>query len=160
MYRRILVPLDGSERAEKVLPVVRTEGKLHQATIILLRVIPPLRHSLMIPPKMLENITQQVSEMVRNYLERVAEELRAEGLEVETEIQFGPPADCIPDFAENSRCDLIIIGSRGDSGSLQWRFGSVASKVIRTKTSMPVLVVNTRTDGGKNGEAQNTTAIE
>jgi len=143
MYHRILVPLDGSERAEKVLPVVKMEGKLHQATIILLRVIPPLRHSLMIPPKMLQNISQQIVEMVQNYLERVAEELRAEGLEVETEIRYGPPADRILDFAENNQCDLIVIGSRGDSGSLRWRFGSVASKVIRTKTSMPVLVVNT-----------------
>jgi len=143
MYRRILVPLDGSERSEKVLPVVKMEAECHQATIILLRVIPPFRHSLMMSPTLLKEITQQVTEITQNYLKGVAEQLRAEGLDVETEIQSGAPAQCILDFAENNQCDLIVIGSRGDTGALQWRFGSVANKVVKTKTTMPVLVVST-----------------
>jgi nucleotide-binding universal stress UspA family protein len=143
MYRRILVPLDGSERAEKVLPVVKIEAECHQATVVLLRVIPPLRHSLMTPPALLEETTQQVTEITQNYLEGVAKQLRAEGLEVETEMRSGAPAQRILDFAENNQCDLIVIGSRGDTGALQWRFGSVANKVIKTKTTMPVLVVST-----------------
>jgi nucleotide-binding universal stress UspA family protein len=62
---------------------------------------------------------------------------------VETEIEHGPPAQRIVDFAEESGCDLIIIGTRGETGALQWRFGGVASKVVRAKTTMPVLVVTT-----------------
>jgi nucleotide-binding universal stress UspA family protein len=143
MYRRILVPLDGSETAEKVLPVVKMEGTHHQATIVLMRVIPPLRASLMMSPKFLEQTTQQVTEITQNYLEGIAEQLRAEGLEVEIEIQSGPPAQHILDFAESNQCDLIIIGSRGETGVVRWRFGSVASKVVRAKTAMPVLVVST-----------------
>ncbi len=143
MYRRILVPLDGSKTAEKVLPLVKVEGESHQATIVLMRVIPPLRSSLMMPPKFLEQIAQQASEIARDYLEGVAAQLRAEGLSVEIEIQSGPPAQCILDFAENTQCDLIIIGARGETGAIRWRFGSVANKVIRARTTMPVLVVST-----------------
>ena len=47
------------------------------------------------------------------------------------------------DFAESNQCDLIIIGSRGETGAMRWRFGSVSSKVVRAKTTMPVLVVST-----------------
>jgi nucleotide-binding universal stress UspA family protein len=61
---------------------------------------------------------------------------------VEIEIQEGPPAERILDFAEERGCDLILNGSRGETGALRWRFGSVAFKVVRRKTTMPVLVVS------------------
>ena len=143
MYRRILVPLDGSETAEKVLSVVKMEGMSHQATIVLMRVIPPLRGLLMMPPKFLDQLTEQAIEITQNYLEGIANQLRAEGLEVDVEIQSGPPAQRILDFAESSKCDLIVIGSRGETGAMRWRFGSVAFKVVKTHTTMPVLVVST-----------------
>jgi len=143
MYRRILVPLDGSENAEKVLPVAVGEAQCHQATIVLMRVIQPMRYSLMMTPAILEQIDKQATELSQSYLEGLAERLRAEGLEVEIEIQSGSPAQCILDFAEETQCDLIVIGSHGETGAIRWRFGSVANKVVKTKTSMPVLVVNT-----------------
>jgi nucleotide-binding universal stress UspA family protein len=143
MYRRILVPLDGSERAEKVLPFVEVEGKAHGSTVVLLRVISPLRHSLMMSPANLEEMTRKISEITQDYLEQVAGRLREKGLKTEIEIQSGSPAQSILEFAESTDCDLIVIGSRGDTGAVQWRFGSVANKVVKTRTSMPVLVVNT-----------------
>jgi nucleotide-binding universal stress UspA family protein len=143
MYHRILVPLDGSERAEKVLPLAKEEAKHHGATIVLLRVIPPLRHTLMTVPNLLEEGLRQAIEFAEDYLARTADRVQADGVEVETEILEGPPANRILEFAEESQCDLIVIGSHGDAGALQWRFGSVANKVIKTRTSMPVLVINT-----------------
>jgi nucleotide-binding universal stress UspA family protein len=143
MFRRILVPLDGSETAEKVLPVAKAEATSHQATIVLLRVVPPVRGSLMMPPKFMEQIEEQATEITQNYLAGVAEQLRAEGLEVEAEIQAGPPAQQILDYAEENDCDLIIIGTRGETRAVRWRFGSVAFKVVKTRTTMPVLVVST-----------------
>lgn len=143
MYRRILVPLDGSERAEAVLPAAKSEASHHQATLVLMRVVPPLRHGLMLIPSILDDIREQAMEMARDYLHAMAETLRAEGLEVETEVQFGAPAALIVEFAERSGCDLIIVGSHGQSGASQWRFGSVANKIVKVRTSMPVLVINT-----------------
>jgi nucleotide-binding universal stress UspA family protein len=143
MYCRILVPLDGSETAEKVLPFVTEEARLHNATIVLLRVIAPFRSSLMMVPSLVEQAREQSLKVTQDYLEKIASRLRSEGFEVEIEILNGPPAQKIVDFAEDSGCDLIIIGTRGETGAMQWRFGGVASKVVRAKTTMPVLVVTT-----------------
>jgi nucleotide-binding universal stress UspA family protein len=143
MFRRILVPLDGSERAEGVLPIVTAEAKSHSAAVVLLRVVPPIRHSLMLTPALLEQTTSQAEKITEEYLRNLAERLRAEGLTVETEILPGLPAQEILRFAEETDCDLIVIGSKGDTGALQWRFGSVANKVIKSRTTMPVLVIST-----------------
>ena len=81
--------------------------------------------------------------ITREYLDRVASKLRDEGLEVDIAIEHGPPAQTILDYAESSGCDLIIIGTRGETGAMQWRFGGVAGKIVRAKTTMPVMVVTT-----------------
>ena len=111
--------------------------------LVLLRVIPPLRASLMMPPKFAEQTLQQATEISQKYLKGVAERLRAEGITVETETQSGRPAQTILEFAENTDCDLIIIGSHGETASSRWRFGGVANKVVKDKTTMPVLLVTT-----------------
>jgi nucleotide-binding universal stress UspA family protein len=143
MFCRILVPLDGSETAENVLPFVKEEARCHQATVVLMRVIAPLRSSLMMVPALVEQANKQTNKITKRYLEDIADDLRAEGLEVEVTIEQGPPAQKIIEFAEKSGCDLIMIGTRGETGALQWRFGGVAGKVVRAKTTMPVLVVTT-----------------
>jgi nucleotide-binding universal stress UspA family protein len=143
MFCRILVPLDGSETAEAVLPFVMDEARCHNATVVLIRVIVPLRDSLMMVPSLVEQATEKSIEITTDYLEGVASRLRDEGLDAEVVLKHGPPAQTIIDFAEESGCDLIIIGTRGETGALQWRFGGVAGKIVRAKTTMPVLVVTT-----------------
>ena len=143
MFRRILVPLDGSELAEKVLPLAEAEASDHGATLVLFRVVPRLRQGLMLVPSVLDDLNQQVLQLATDYMDRVAGELRRDGIAVETEVQLGKPAESILAFAEGTGCDLIIIASHGQSGARQWRFGSVANKVIKMKTTMPVMVVNT-----------------
>jgi nucleotide-binding universal stress UspA family protein len=143
MYCRILVPLDGSENAEKVLPYAKDEARCHEATIVLMRVIAPFRSSLMLVPSLIEQANEQTTRIAQEYLEEIAGRLREDKLDVETVIEHGPPAQKILEFAEESGCDLIVIGSRGETGALQWRLGGVSSKVVRTKTTMPVLVVTT-----------------
>ena len=137
------MPLDGSEVAEEVLPFVAGEARSHDATILLLRVVAPLRSSLMTIPSLVEHATEQSLKITQDYLDRIASNLRSQGFEVEVKIERGPPAQKIVGAAEESGCDLIIIGTRGETGALQWRFGGVASKVVRAKTTMPVLVVTT-----------------
>jgi nucleotide-binding universal stress UspA family protein len=97
----------------------------------------------MMVPALVEQASEQATNITRRYLDDIAERLRGEGLEVEVVIEHGPPAEKIVEFAEQSGCDLIIIGTRGETGALQWRFGGVAGKVVRAKTTMPVLVVTT-----------------
>ena len=140
---RMLVPLDGSETAEKVLPWVISEGLVHGSTIVLLRVIPPLRGLLMIPPWLREQTDEFAAGVTQDYLTNIAERLRTEGLKVETVIENGSPGEKILDMADEIGCDLIVIGSRGETGATRWRFGSVAFKVVKSQTAMPVLVVST-----------------
>jgi nucleotide-binding universal stress UspA family protein len=143
MFCRILVPLDGSAIAEAVLPFVKDEARCHNARIVLIRVIAPLRSSLMMVPSLIEQATETSLQITTEYLEDVASRLRGDGLDVEIVLRHGPPAQTIIEFAEEGGCDLIIIGSRGETGALRWRFGGVASKVVRARTTMPVLVVTT-----------------
>lgn len=143
MFKRILVPLDGSTNAEKVLPVAITEARLHEAVIVLLRVIAPLRQSLMSSPSVIDQAYQRIEYIAKDYLEKVAAGIKAEGLEVETVIVHGRPAHCTLEVAQDRAIDLIIIGTHGETGALQWRFGSVANKIIRAESSIPVLVVST-----------------
>ena len=143
MFKRILVPLDGSERAEGILPVVREEAQCHGATVLLVRIIAPFRSSLMMVPSLLEQANTQVLNFVESYLEDVADRLKNEGLEVETRIDRGPPAQRILELTESEECDLIIIGSHGENGALRWRFGGVAFKIVKAKLSIPVMIVTT-----------------
>jgi nucleotide-binding universal stress UspA family protein len=143
MFKRILVPLDGSETAEKVLSVVVEEARLHGAIVVLLRAIAPLRQSLMVGPRIINQVYEQVEYIAENYLENIAERFQAEGIEVETIIVRGPPAQMVLEIAQEKECDLIIIGTRGETGAFQWRLGSVANKIIKARSTIPVMVITT-----------------
>ena len=143
MFKRILVPLDGSQNAEKVLPIVKEVASLNKSKIILLRVISPLRQSLMASPSVINNVFEQINEIATKYLDDIAEVLRSEGLEVETRTEHGYPAQLTLDIAHENECDLIIIGTHGETGSTQWRFGGVANKVIKAKSEIALMVIPT-----------------
>jgi nucleotide-binding universal stress UspA family protein len=143
LFKRILVPLDGSKNAEKVLPIVVAEAKHHGAVIVLLRIIAPLRQSLMTSPSIIDQAYKHIGDIARDYLEEVADRFRREDLEVEVHIIQGLPARRTLEFAQESACDLIVIGTHGETGASQWRFGGIANKVIKAKSSIPMLVIST-----------------
>lgn len=143
MYKRILVPLDGSKTAEKVLPYVISEAHHTAATIVVIRVIAPLRNSLRGIPQLIENAEAYLKNIVEDYLEDVAERLRTNDIVVETKLDHGPPALRILEFAMKDNCDLIIVGSYGETRAVKWRFGSVANYIVRAKTPFPVLIIPT-----------------
>ncbi|MCJ7702027.1 MAG: hypothetical protein MUO62_10620 [Anaerolineales bacterium] len=62
------MPLDGSENAEKVLPYVIAEARIHGAAVVLLGVIAPLRQSLMSSPSVLNLVYKQVDRIAEDYL--------------------------------------------------------------------------------------------
>jgi len=144
MFKRILVPLDGSENANKVLPVVIAEAQSHKAEVVLLRVIAPLRQSLMTSPNMLAQVLDELELMTKENIEEVAMKIRTEGLEVETIIERGHPAEKIYEIAQTEECDLIIIGSHGETGNPRWRTGNITNKILRTQSPIPNLLVTTQ----------------
>ncbi len=144
MFKQILVPLDGSDNAKKVLPIAITEAKCHDAVVVLLHVMVPLRQSFMASPNLLGQVLDELELLTKESIEQVAEQIRAEGIEVETIVDRGQPAEKIYDIAQSEKCDLIIIGSHGETGNPRWRTGNVANKILRTQSPIPNLLVTTQ----------------
>lgn len=140
MYRRILVPLDGSELAERILPHVEAIGKGTAAEIILLRVTNPMHAGPAAEApaearKWLDDDRARASQ----YLDRVAARLRATGLATKLDVVVGEPAVEVLSVAEKENADLIALMSHGVTGFSHFDRGSVAEKVLKASLR-PVLM--------------------
>ncbi|MPZ48638.1 MAG: universal stress protein [Dehalococcoidia bacterium] len=154
MYERVVVPLDGSEIAEAVLPHVAPFAERFGAEIVLVHVakafeevsgetLPP--GSIAIPDVSNVDIDasagQHESEDAAAYLMRIASSLLARGFKVSTELGEGPaPAAAIIAIALDRDCDLIAMSTHGRSGLGRAVFGSVADDVLRN-SSLPLLLI-------------------
>jgi nucleotide-binding universal stress UspA family protein len=143
MYKRVLIPLDGSALAEQALPHAIAQAKHFQAELILLRVVEPFAHARGMSLSGLEQIRQQAHTWAREYLESLAAYIQEQGVLVQKVTIDGRPHTGIAEFAESNRVDLIVMSTRGQSGLSRWLMGSVADRVVRGAT-VPVLMVCTR----------------
>ena len=144
MFRRILVPLDGSPLAERALPLAARLAKVSGGTLILLYVSniaieygPSLAQPFMYTQSMLEENVAQA----RLYLDDIARSSVLKDITVHKEATSGEVAQSILDFAQSDAADLIVICSHGRTGFQRWALGSIAQKVARYSTT-PVLIVN------------------
>lgn len=148
MYKKILVPLDGSKLAECVLPhVTAIAAGCGIEKVVLLKVIEP------VPPETppaadFDAIQKDSVKTAKKYLAKTKAKLTKGGLNVETKVLLGKAADTITDFTQSNKMDLIAIATHGRSGISRWIFGSVADKVVRS-SSMPVLLI--KPEGGQSG---------
>ena len=141
MYKRVLVPLDGSRLAEGILPfVLQIAGPL-DLEVVLVRVVEPLI------PQALEGTGQLVVDDVaarlreaRRYLAPVAEDLRGRGVRVTTDARHGEPLTELLAAARDSRADLIAMTTHGRSGLGRLLFGSIAEAMLR-RAKIPVLMM-------------------
>ncbi len=140
MYKKILVPLDGSELAEVVLPHVKEIVAGHgEAKVILLRIVEPLPAGT--PPAVDFEVVQKAGvKEAEKYLARIQAKLSKEGLNVEVEVLTGRPAETITDFVRREKVDLIALATHGRSGVSRWVFGSVADRLVRS-SSVPILLI-------------------
>lgn len=142
MYKRILVPLDGSQRAERALPVAARIARASQGTVVLLQVVnismqygsplAPTTYS----PEMLD--TEETG--ARDYLTVMAQSDTLAGVPTEIQVETGSPALAILDAATSRHADLIVISSHGRTGLARWVLGSVAHHVVR-QSPVPVFVL-------------------
>ncbi|HEY9443911.1 MAG TPA: universal stress protein [Gemmatimonadales bacterium] len=143
---RVLVPLDGSPLAESVIDQVAGLCRSDSAELRLVRIVAPAEvfpiGAPMPLPSPNPNLMEARIAMARSYLERRASRLRDAGWRVECEVVVAWSAAAeVLRLAEEHRCDLIAIATRGHDGVQRMLLGSVADKVIRGAT-MPVLAVN------------------
>ncbi|HVV01480.1 MAG TPA: universal stress protein [Verrucomicrobiae bacterium] len=140
MYRKILVALENASADHTLLPhVAELAGKLH-SHILLLHVADGWAARNYERLKLVES--QEMRED-RAYLEKVAQELRKEGLKVAVQLALGDPAAQIVKTAESEHCDLIAMGSHGHRLIGDFIHGSAIHEV-RHRTSIPVLLVRDR----------------
>ena len=146
MYNKIMVPLDGSELAECVLPHVEALAKGCQAKeVILVRAFVPFRAVNIggeyVPnEKEITRIDADFKAEAQDYLEKVAERLNLSGIAARWAILTGKPSEILSDFAKADNCDLIIMATHGRSGVSRWVWGSIADRILRS-ACVPVLMI-------------------
>jgi len=127
---KILVPLDGSQCAENILPMVERLATDFKAGLSLLRVAYAHTFPGVDPTDAEVTVVREAEE----YLRGVEERLKAKGFKVDTHVRYGSDADEILDHANQPDIDLIAMSTHGRSGVKRWLIGSVAEKVVRHAT--------------------------
>lgn len=143
MYHNILVPLDGSRRAEQALPVAAHIARACDGTIVLLRVVDIANQFMSyaaLEPLMTQQAIDTQLEEAKDYLEHLLHSKSLAGVHTSTLVFFGQPATNILSVAESHNIDLIVMSSHGYTGMTRWIMGSVAEKVSHA-SPVPVLVL-------------------
>ena len=143
MYRTILVPLDGSRRAERILAHVEDFARHFDATLVLLRVVEPdlnVLHSTGTPADFYTGLIERSEEEADAYLAGVKGQLRASGVKVRTAVETGPVVTTIIEVAAREAVDLVAMASHGRSGLHRVFYGSVAAGVLH-RVDRPLLLV-------------------
>ncbi len=143
MFQRILVPLDGSPRAERALPVAARLAQASGGTVVLLRVVGLPTAIVPIPapyPGTLRAIIDADLAEARNSLGTLMKRSNLSGVHTEIEVIEGPTAATILAVTEAQHIDLIVLCSHGYTGFKRWVLGSVAEKVARY-APVPVLLL-------------------
>jgi nucleotide-binding universal stress UspA family protein len=159
--KRILVPLDGSKRAEQALPVAARLARASGGAIVLLQAVTvptayqqsiqetsmaiPYALSPAVPPAVEWDARYTALDAAQRYLDMTAKSGELADIEVETQALLGTAASDILVAAQSLHADLIVMCSHGYTGIKRWRLGSIAQKVAR-HSPVPVLVLYE--DGG------------
>jgi nucleotide-binding universal stress UspA family protein len=143
MFRRLLVPLDGSQRAERALPTAARIAHATDSTVVLLQVVSlPVEYlgGLAPAPILTDELIEQELAESRSYLATIAQSESLKGLHVWTEVEFGLAGEQILGVVESQAVDLVVLCSHGRTGFKRWALGSVAHRVIHN-SHVPVLVL-------------------
>jgi len=148
LYKKILVPLDGSKLAECALPHVEELAKgCGTEEVILVSVTERVQgYKAFEDPgqplgqRLVPETSGKKEKQAQRYLGRIAKAMEAKGIKVNSEVLLGDPAEEIVSYAAHPGCDIIVMSSHGRSGPSRWAYGSVADKVFRA-TCVPVLMV-------------------
>lgn len=143
MYTKILVPLDGSRRAEAILPHVKTLAHCFGAMVILLQVIEPAY----IPSDPASYLPELESELnahrkleAEDYLRTWEKRLDNLKINAQVKVEMGPVVEKIIKVAQGEDVDLIAMASHGRSGFSRVIYGSVANGVLQ-KIDRPLFLV-------------------
>ena len=148
MYRKMLVPLDGSGFAEVVLPYAKELAARLDIEVVLLHIVRPEERGFFTP-------------IHRAYIKETVDTIRRQARRVQTnsgippdtkpiqvygEMVVGYPDEEIPRYADTGAIDLILIATHGSTGAKHWALGHVAEKILR-QSRVPVSLVRAGVPG-------------
>ncbi len=153
MYQKIMVPMDGSELAECVLPHLEAiAGGCDVGEVVFIRAV----EAAILPSGSLtdggaifteidaERTRKQIDagnkSAAKDYLDQLMNRVKLDRVKIQTEVLDGKAAEIMAEYATNNDIDLIIIATHGRSGISRWVWGSVADRLLRS-ACVPVLMV-------------------
>jgi nucleotide-binding universal stress UspA family protein len=152
MYQTILVPLDGSARAENILPHVENLAIQYKSKVILIQVMEPLQianPSLYVTSALTDTVKESLKDFnrryedINTYLSGRLGEFREKGIDVRKFVEQGPVVETIISVAQRENADLIAMASHGRSGMSRVFYGSVAAGVLQ-QIDRPMLIIRSR----------------
>ncbi len=145
-YQRILVPLDGSQRAENVLPVITQLAHYHNSQIHFVQIVQPPEMARQMPPSELDidlanRVVARNREEAQRYLEQVRSRSSLDRLAIQTHlITSDNAAAALHQLADQEHIELLALSAHGYSGNLQWPYGSMVNNFI-TYGKVPLLII-------------------
>ena len=149
MFIKALVPLDGTEVSEAIIPFITQFARGLDIGIVLATAVEldPLREGLlnriaggMTDAPAADALRERIERDVKNRLEDLADRMALEGIAAETSVRFGPTSDSIIGMAQDSGCDLIAMSTRGRGVVSSGLLGSVTYKIMH-ESPIPVLAI-------------------
>ena len=146
MFKKIIVPVDGSESAWRALDqAIALAGKF-EGELIVLTVIQPYNNAALLAVPLDHNIisksNEDLEEIGKGVLKAAEMKIKEEGFagKVDYKLELGHPSERILAAAKYENVDAIVLGSRGLSGIAEFFLGSVSSKISQY-ANVPVLIV-------------------
>lgn len=142
MYRKILVPIDGSEMAWHALEHAKALGEKFSSAITILHVVQPYNTipSIDGSPLFIPRDIDDIQKTGQTLLKQAEEKLTGYPYVLDTKIEFGYPAERILHLLKGGDYEMVVMGNRGLSGIAEFLMGSVSSRVMQYSTT-PVLIV-------------------
>jgi len=148
MYKKIMVPLDGSKLAECVLPHLETviKGCEPPPEVIVVQAVEPLsvpygrEVSQFTSLEQVQAFETHQKVEAEKYLKEIVARLKKTGVNAKADVIYGKAGEALSDYATKNDIDLVIIATHGRSGISRWVWGSVADRLIRSVCA-PVLMV-------------------
>jgi nucleotide-binding universal stress UspA family protein len=145
MYNTILVPLDGSKRAEAILRHVQDLAGRYDAIVVFLQVVEPVSLSMGLeaPYEVLREEFEQRARQAKSYLAGLQGNFREKGIQSRTSVVSGAVVDAIINAAEREGADLIAMASHGRTALSRVFYGSVAAGVLH-RVDRPLLLIRSQ----------------
>ncbi len=141
IYKKIVVPLDGSPLAEVALPYAEEVAGKMESEIVLLTVLASEE-----PEEYLnhQHYVGKIVDITKRQVDKYSESKGSKSIKVGPATRTGNPAEGILDYVEKGNMCLIVMATHGRSGVGRWAVGSVADKIVRATTRQPLMLIRAK----------------